>query len=133
MPSWSTLTNSSKINNTTNAESTLHLIEVAGRHKDDQRIHRIEPSSNRVQRISKQDPQCLKENAYPKDYPVDILTAINIKLYQNRPQNHNQNNHHQVVKSPKIHHELYYWNIIVLAQLIANSEVAELISTMTII
>lgn len=34
----------------------------------------------------------------------------------------------QPEKAPRIGHEFYYWNILVLSQLLGNSEVTELIS-----
>jgi len=51
---------------------------------------------------------------------VDILVAVNIKIYKERPQKGKK-------RTPKISHEFYFWNIMVLSQLLPNPEITELI------
>jgi hypothetical protein len=52
---------------------------------------------------------------------VDILIALNIKLYEDRPLQPANNPKSNSEKAPRISHELYYWNIIVLSQLVGNA------------
>ena len=59
---------------------------------------------------------------------MDILITLNIKLYEDRPQEPKSPQKNQREKAPRISHEFYYWNIIVLSQLLGNAEVTELIS-----
>ena len=54
---------------------------------------------------------------------MDIRVTVNIKLFLERAQA-------KVKKpTPRHPHELYFWNILVLSQLLNNPEVTELIGT----
>lgn len=53
---------------------------------------------------------------------MDILITLNIKLYEERPKQATGRE-----RAPRIAHELYYWNMAVLAQVAGESEVAELL------
>jgi hypothetical protein len=53
---------------------------------------------------------------------VDILITLNIKLYEERPKQPTGRE-----RAPRISHELYYWNMAVVAQVAGEGEVAELI------
>ena len=56
---------------------------------------------------------------------MDILITLNIKLYEERPKELIGSRE----RTPRIAHELYYWNIAVLAQITGQREVAELVGS----
>lgn len=67
---------------------------------------------------------------------MDKLTGINIEIFKSRPEckapkpgtfnNNSGNKPSNPITS--IQHELYFWNIIVLAQLLGREEVAQLVA-----
>lgn len=50
---------------------------------------------------------------------MDILTALNIKLYEERPKQSSGRE-----RAPRISHELYYWNMAVVGQVAGLGEAA---------
>jgi hypothetical protein len=59
---------------------------------------------------------------------VDLLTKINIDIYNKRPKNIvNHNSKLRKNWTPQISHEYYFWNIIILSQLLGENEIAYLV------
>ncbi len=59
---------------------------------------------------------------------MDILIPLNIKVLKDHLQEPTLSSKKDTDKSVKIDHEFYYWNIIVLSQLVGNVEMTEVIS-----
>ena len=103
-------------------------MQSACRDQNRAREHRAQPASLRVQGVAGQGSRSHEETQYFPAHPADILVALNIKLYEERPK-------HPAARerAPRISHEMYYWNIAVLAQSAGAREVGELVGTLAVI
>lgn len=70
----------------------------------------------RVQGVARQGTRSHEEAEYLPAHAVDILITLNIKLYEERPKQQPGSRE----RTPRIAHELYYWNIAVLAQVVGH-------------
>lgn len=59
---------------------------------------------------------------------MDTLVSVNIRLYKERPASQPKGKKGSQW-TPRISHEFYFWNIIVLSQLLPNPEITELVGT----